>query len=94
MAFDVVIHKYVNNDPFFIAQIASAVAGDTNNTVSVRVTSRFRDMRLTILTTLDKNALTVMTDLITVLPKGITVDVSGRTPTDKETATIKAYLTD
>lgn len=37
MVFDVAIHNYVNKSSFFIVQVANAVAGDTNNTVSVRI---------------------------------------------------------
>lgn len=92
MVFDVVIHNYVNNNPFFVVLVASAVAGDTNNTVNVHINSKFIDTHFTILTTLNKNALDIMADINGVLPKGITVDVSFREPTVAETVVIETYL--
>lgn len=90
--FDVAIHNYVNKSSFFIVQVANAVAGDTNNTVSVRILDQFRDAHMTIITTLDKNAFEIMKDLNSVLPKGVTVDVACREPNAQEICTIKKYL--
>lgn len=47
---------------------------------------------MTIITTLDKNAFEIMKDLNSVLPKGVTVDVSRREPNAQEICTIKKYL--
>ena len=92
MVFDIVIYNYVNKDPFFIVQLANAVAGDTNNTVSIHIASQFRDTHLTILTTLSKTAFDVISDINSILPKGITFDVSFREPTVAETVVMETYL--
>lgn len=92
MVFDVVIYSYVNKNPFFVVKLANAVAGDTNNTVSIHITSQFRDTHLTILTTLHKNAFDIIADINSVLPKGITFEVSFREPTVAETVVMENYL--
>ena len=92
MVFDIVIYNYVNKDPFFIVQLANAVAGDTNNTVSIHIASQFRDTHLTILTTLHKNAFDIIADINSILPKGIIFDVSFREPTVAETVVMETYL--
>lgn len=92
MVFDVVIYNYVNKDPFFIVQIANAVACGTNNTVNVHITSKFCDTHLTILTTLNKTAFDIISDINSILPKGITFDVSFREPTVAETIVMETYL--
>ena len=92
MVFDVVIYNYVNKDSFFIVQIANAVACGTSNTVSIHITSQFRDTHLTILTTLNKNAFDIIADINSVLPKGITFEVSFREPTVAETVVMETYL--